>query len=213
MAKGLVLMGAVAVIAAVGLGSVLALTSIGPGPPAHQVAASTSDGLRTGVDPDQGSAPGPDVKVAETQAAAKQGKQTEYGLWVYSCAAGQAGEPEKCAARLALRDTKRNVTVVNWLIGHNKDGELLMEITTPVDVLIQPGLQFGIGDGAAQSFPYLSCGADGCVTRIRPDAQLLKDLHQAETVKLTIVTPTGKSLVISLKVTGIAESLDALAKL
>jgi hypothetical protein len=38
----------------------------------------------------------------------------------------------------------------------------------------------GIGDGA-----------DGCLTRFRPDAQLPKDLHQAETVKLIIVTPPG----------------------
>lgn len=209
-------MASVAVVAAAGMGAVLAFMpmdtpAIGlPEAQAGQAAAMASDGLKTSADPDL--APAAAAQVAQSQPAAQKPRQTQYGSWTFSCMDVPAGEPEKCAARLAIRDKTRNVTVVNWLIGHNKDKELLMEITTPVDVLIGPGLQLGIADGAAQGFPYLSCGADGCLTRIRPDARLLEALREAQTVKLTIVTPAGKSLTFAIKVGGIAESLDALAR-
>jgi invasion protein IalB len=114
--------------------------------------------------------------------------------------------------RLAIRDKERNITVINWLIGYNKDRELLLEITTPVDVLIAPGLKMIIGEGAVQTFAYLSCASAGCVTRIRPEAQMLDDLRQAANVKLTIETPAGKAITFTIQVAGIAESLDALAR-
>jgi invasion protein IalB len=219
MNRMLIMIASVAIVAAAGIGLAAGFLSTddpsttAPAARADQAMAAVSDDLKTGVAPGSQSAAGPVVKLAQEQPAAKQAKPTQYGLWVFSCADAPAGEPQKCAARLAIRDNKRNVTVINWLIGHNKDKELLMEIITPVDVLIGPGLQLGIGEGAAQSFPYLSCTADGCLTRLRPDAQFLDALRQAEIVKLTIATPAGKSLTFSIKVTGLAESLDALAKL
>lgn len=207
-----------AIVAAAGLGAILAFMPIDtpaiglPEAQASQAAAMASDGLKTSAGPDLEPAAGADAQVAQAQPAAQEPRQTQYGLWTFSCADVPEGEPAKCAAQLAIRDKTRNVTVVNWLIGHNKDKELLMEITTPVDVLIGPGLQLGIGDGAAQGFPYLSCAPTGCLTRIRPDPQLLEALREAQTVKLTIATPAGKSLTFSIKVGGLAESLDALAR-
>jgi invasion protein IalB len=69
-----------------------------------------------------------------------------------------------------------------------------------------------IGEGEAQTFAYLSCAAAGCVTRIQPAAELLDALRQAKIVKLTIETPAGKAITFSIQVSGIAESLDALAQ-
>ena len=215
--KLVLLMASAAIIAAAGIGLAAGFISrdfpstAQPAAQVDQAAAIAPGDLKTGAAPDPGPAAGPDVKVAETEAATQKPRQTEYGQWVFSCMDVPAGEPEKCAARLAVRDTKRNVTVVNWLIGYNKNRELLMEITTPVDVLIQPGLQMGMGDGAARSFPYLSCAPSGCLTRISPDAPMLEALRKAEIVKLSIATTAGKTITFSIKITGIADSLDALA--
>jgi len=206
----------VAVIAAASLGLAAGYMSGQFSPAAQadqtqQTAALAPGDLKTGAETE--AAANPDVQVADTQAGAtkKSGPQ-QFGAWVYSCAEVPEGAPKNCVARLQIRDKNRNVTVINWLIGYNKDRQLLMEITTPSDVLIVPGLKMSIGEGEAQTFAYLSCAAAGCVTRIQPAAELLDALRQAKIVKLTIETPAGKAITFSIQVSGIAESLDALAQ-
>lgn len=179
---------------------------------ADQTATLAPGDLKTGAEPEAAATAGPEVKVADTQAAAKKGAPAQFGAWVVSCADVPEGSPRSCVARLTIRDKNRNVTVINWLIGYNKDRQLLMEITTPSDVLIAPGLKMTIGEGAAQTFVYLSCAPAGCVTRIRPEAQMLDDLRQAQNVKLTIETPAGKAITFTIQVGGIAQSLDELAR-
>lgn len=204
-----------AIIAAAGLGLAAGYMSgqfpstARPAAQADQAVAAVPDGDPAPAD---GPAASPDAQAADAQAAAKKVTETQYGPWVYSCVDVPEGAPKDCVARLALRDKNRNVTVLNWLLGYNKDRELLMEIITPVDVLIAPGLKMSIGDGQAQGFAYLSCAPAGCLTRIRPEAQMLDELRQAKNVKLTIETPAGKAITFSVEVTGIAESLDALAQ-
>jgi invasion protein IalB len=204
----------VAVIAAASLGLAAGYIS-GKFPQADtadQTATLAPGDLKAGAEPDAAATASPEVKVADTQAAPKQSAPAQFGAWVVTCAEVAEGAPKNCVARLAIRDKERNVTVINWLIGYNKDGQLLMEITTPSDVLIAPGLKMVIGERAAQSFAYLSCAAAGCVTRIRPEALMLDDLRQAANVKLTIETPAGKAITFTIQVAGIAESLDALAR-
>ncbi len=179
---------------------------------ADQTAPLAPGDLKTGAEPEAVATASPEVKVADTQAAAKKGTQAQYGAWVVSCADVPEGAAKSCVARLMIRDKNRNVTVINWLIGYNKDKQLLLEITTPSDVLIEPGLKMTIGEGAAQSFAYLSCAPAGCVTRIRPETQMLDDLRQAQNVKLGIETPAGKAITFTIQVGGIAQSLDALAQ-
>lgn len=208
----------VAVIAAASLGLAAGYMSGQFSPAAQadqtqQTAALAPGDLKTSAEPEAAATAGPDMQVADTQAAAtKKNTPQQFGAWVYSCAEVPEGAPKNCVARLMVRDKTRNVTVINWLIGYNKDRQLLMEITTPVDVLIAPGLKMVIGDSEAQSFAYLSCASLGCLTRITPTEQMLGALRQAKIVKLTIETPAGKAITFSIQVSGIAESLDALAQ-
>lgn len=201
----------VAVIAAAGLGLIAGYMSknVPAAAQSEQAATAVPDGEAA---PGEGPAASPGATVADTPAAAQKGTETQYGPWVYSCMEVPAGAPKNCVARLAIRDKNRNITVINWLVGYNKDRELLMEITTPVDVLIAPGLKMSIADGPAQGFAYLSCAAVGCLTRITPDAQLLADMREAKIVKLSIETPAGKAITFSIEVSGFADSLDALAR-
>lgn len=204
----------VAVIAAASLGLAAGYLSgqFSPAAQADQVAALAPGDLKAGAEPEAAAASSPQVQVADTQAEQKKNPPQQFGAWVVTCAEVADGAPKNCVARLAIRDKERNVTVINWLIGYNKDRKLLLEITTPVDVLIAPGLKMVIGEGAAQTFAYLSCASAGCVTRIRPEAQMLDELRQAANVKLTIETPAGKAITFTIQVAGIAESLDALAR-
>lgn len=215
MSRMIIVISCAAIIAAAGLGLAAGYMS-GQFPSTAQPAAQAGQAVAAVPDGDPAPSDGPaasqDVKVADTPAAVKKGTETQYGPWVYSCMEVPAGAPKNCVARLALHDKSRNVTVLNWLVGYNKDKELLMEITTPVDVLIAPGLKMSIADGPAQGFAYLSCAAVGCLTRITPDAQLLADLRKAKTAKLSIETPAGKAITFSIEVSGFADSLDALAQ-
>ena len=210
-------MSCVAIIAAasLGLGAGYMSGQFSPAAQADQsdqTAALAPGDLKAAAEPEAAAVSSPQMQVADTQAEQKKNTPQQFGAWVVTCAEVAEGAPKNCVARLAIRDKERNITVINWLIGYNKDRELLLEITTPVDVLIAPGLKMIIGEGAAQTFAYLSCASAGCVTRIRPEAQMLDDLRQAKNVKLTIDTPAGKAITFTIQVEGIAESLDTLAR-
>lgn len=205
---------AIAAIAVIGVGvasGVIPADFLSAGAPSARTVASNESGI--GKAPEVNLRPGKDTDIAATEATKKGNKAKQYGNWMVACPDGADNEPEKCSARLAVRDAKRNVTVVNWLVGYNKDSKLLMEITTPTDVLIAPGLQLSMEEGKVQRHPYLSCGPAGCLTRISPDAEMLKGLRKAETVKLGISTPAGKTIIFQITVNGIADGLNALAGL
>ncbi len=212
-------MASVAIVAAIGIGFAAGFIStdfLSSGAPAAQgdlAAAVSSDGVKADAAPDVRLNPSPEADLAATEAATKKNKQTKYGQWTVICPDAPDTEPEKCVARLALIDNKRKVAVVNWLIGYNKDKKLLMEITTPGDVLIASGLRLSLEDGKLQRIPYFSCGPAGCLTRLSPDAALLKRLRKIENVKLGIDGTNGKTIVFTIKMDGIADGLNALAGL
>ncbi len=199
---------AIATVAAISLGAASGVI------PTNFLFAS-APAVRTDKAPDVDLRPATGVDLAATKTTKKKNKQTQYGNWIVACPEGADSDnnPEKCSARLAVKDAKRNGTVVNWLVGYNKDSKLLMEITTPTDVLIAPGLQLSMEEGNLLRHPYLSCGTAGCLTRIAPDAEMLMSLRKAEIVKLGISTPAGKTIIFQVKVTGIADGLNALAGL
>jgi len=209
---------AIATVAAISLGvasGVIPTSFILASTPADRTPAAASNRLEADKASDVDLRPGTQVDIAATEAAKKGSKPKQYGNWMVACPEGTDSDnnPEKCSARLAIKDTKRNVTMINWLVGYNKDSKLLMEITTPTDVLIAPGLQLSMEEGEVQRHPYLACGTGGCLTRISPDAEMLKLLRKAETVKLGISTPAGKTIIFQIKVDGISDGLNALAGL
>jgi invasion protein IalB len=207
-------MASVGIIAIAGLAFATGLIStdfLSPRIPATQ-GDLVENGLKADAVPDirLGTSFEPDVAASKTS---KNSKQRQYGQWTFGCVDASGAEPEKCFTHLAVRDSKRNVALVNWLVGYTKDSKLQMEILTPTDVLIAPGLQLRIGEAPAQRLPYVFCVSAGCLTRINPDAAMLENLRKADMVKLSIATPTGDTVTFSIKIHGIADGLNALAGL
>ncbi len=156
----------VAVIAAAGLGLIAGYMSknIPATVQPEQAATAVPDGEAA---PGEGAAASSGAKVADTPVAAPKGTETQYGAWVYSCMEVPAGAPKNCVARLAIRDKSRNITVINWLVGYNKDKKLLMEITTPVDVLVAPGLKMSIDDAPARPISLADLARESGLSRFQ----------------------------------------------
>ena len=218
MVRVLLLTALVAIIAAVGIGFTVGFNStdfLSAGSPAVEVELPgvTTNDVGADAVPEVRMAASPEAEIAAPAEAAKKTKQTQYGQWTVICPDAPGGELAKCVARLTIRDNTRNVTMIQWLASYNQDSTVLMEIITPTDVLIEPGLQLSIGDTLLQRHPYIFCVPAGCITRISPNAAMLKDLRSADVVKLAITTSAGKQVVFSIKVDGMTDGLNALAGL
>ena len=142
-------------------------------------------------------------------AAKPKPKVTAFGNWRVVCPPDKTSKVP-CFARLTVTDTKRKINLVNWTIGFNKSGKPLMEVVSPVDVVIAPGVQIALTPGKALKLPYLTCGVRGCMSRVEVDKGLLAMLKAANSAKISISATNGKRINFDLKMTGSAKAITAL---
>lgn len=149
---------------------------------------------------------------AHAQQAAKPKAQTKsYGNWQSVCPADKsAANTPPCFARLAVVDQKRKIPLVTWTVGFNKQKQALMEVVSPVDVYIAPGLEIKLTPGPTIKLNYISCGLKGCKSRKELDKNTLQSLKAAESVAISISATNGKKINFNLKMSGSAKALSDL---
>ena len=136
--------------------------------------------------------------------------QQKLGAWVVTCPAKNDKSGVRCAAKVNLVDQKRNVEVMSWTLGFNKDGKLLMEVLTPSEILIEPGLVYALDALKPSTIRYYSCGIAGCLTRQPLNAASVGLLSKAKTAKFTIASTGGKTITLSINLAQTADAIKAI---
>ena len=144
------------------------------------------------------------------QAAKPAVTQQNIGSWVVTCPANKDPAGPRCSAKMNMVDKNRNVEVMSWTLGFSRDGKFLMEIITPSDVLIQPGLTFAFDNSKNTKMPYFSCGLAGCLSRQTLSAALVDILAKSKTAKFTLATTIGKNITLALNLSQTSEALKAI---
>jgi invasion protein IalB len=149
--------------------------------------------------------------LAQTQDATP--KSQTFGNWVSVCdrppeGASPAGSP--CYARLTVRDQKSNATLLTWTVGFNKEGSPLMEVVSPIGVFLEPGVSVAFVPGDTVKLPYVSCGNEGCMSRIEIDKGLLQALKAANKATISVSATNGNRISFGIQMTGSAKAISSL---
>ena len=190
IASGVIAVGAIAVVA-------VAVSDLGRLESVAQTTVEPSD-------------PAASSKSSKTPDAVRKTVTMQFGGWTVTC--DEAGDQSRsvCSAAFRVFDKKSNATILTWLVGRNKDDQLLTEFFVPTEVLIAPGVSMTLEDGPGYKAEFVSCGRSGCKAMLPLDAALATELANATKATLTLVASNGKATRFSMGITGIGAALAEL---
>lgn len=137
-----------------------------------------------------------------------------YDNWTVSCAyTDQRGAKPNCSALLRIAEKINDVPRVlfTWIIA-NPNAKPVSVLSMPTGVLIEPGVEVKIGDGAARKYGYTLCAPDHCETVIPMDTSILMAMKRAPTTEATIVGLKGQSVKFTVNMKGFDQALAAVMK-
>jgi invasion protein IalB len=103
-----------------------------------------------------------------------------------------------------------NERLVRLVLFRDKDKSLVMAVTVPLQVFLEPGMGLKIGDDQVRVYQYKTCTEDGCVTIVPVDDQLLTSLGNAKDASVVVASPQdGKAVGLALAMKGYAEAYKA----
>jgi invasion protein IalB len=84
---------------------------------------------------------------------------------------------------------------------------MVMALTVPLEVFLEPGVQLKIGDDQPRVYQYRTCTEVGCSTVIPVDDQMLASLAKAQVASVVVAAPQdGKGVELALSMKGYAEA-------
>jgi invasion protein IalB len=149
------------------------------------------------------------AKTNLTEAGA--GDVTKYGAWTVTCPKVGDTSGARCFARMDVVDEKRKVVLISWLVGYNKEQKLLMDILTPTEVFIAQGLRLILDKSQPIQMPYISCGLNGCLSRMLLDKPTFALLQKAKFSTMSILGTNNKEVQMKIKSNGLAEAMAAIS--
>lgn len=135
----------------------------------------------------------------------------KFGSWVVSCPTAGDKSGARCFARLTVIDEKRKVVLINWLIGYNKDQQLLMDVLTPTEVDIAYGLNLTLDKSKPLKLPYISCGLKGCISRTLIDQPTFENLRKAKLATISILSTNNKEVKMKIEPVGLPDAMAAIS--
>jgi invasion protein IalB len=92
-----------------------------------------------------------------------------------------------------------------------KDGSMVLAVTVPLNVLLEPGLGLKLGADDMKVFQYKTCTQAGCVAVIPMDVGMQKTLLAAQVAEIAVVGRDGKAVPLQFSTKGFSDAYDAYA--
>jgi invasion protein IalB len=148
------------------------------------------------------------AKSSKVAAADRKTVTMRYGGWRVTC--DEAGNSTVCSAAFRVINKKTNATILTWLLGRGRDGQLLTEFFVPTEILVQPGVSMVLEDGPAYKAQFVACGRSACKAVLPLDAALASELANATKATLSLTASNGKVTNFSMGIEGIDAALAEL---
>lgn len=92
----------------------------------------------------------------------------------------------------------------------DKDKNMVMAVTVPLEVYLEPGLGLKLGDDQVRVFQYKTCTEAGCLTVIPVDKAMLDSLYKAQDSSVVVASPQdGKPVELAFSMKGYTQAYDA----
>ena len=148
-------------------------------------------------------------RAPSTAPSSSEANRTEFGDWVLIC-------PEQGSARGCLigqnhvgAESQRSIFAIQLRRSDDSGVEALL--TTPLHVLLQPGVAFDIGQGDPIRIEFNQCRDEQCQASARLSDDVVAKLLTAQRAKATYVVTTGRTATIDVSLDGFSEAFAALA--
>ena len=141
--------------------------------------------------------------------ARAQDQVQQYEAWSFACSAETGGQ--ECVIFQELLDPANNQPVARLtVIKLPSAAQPVLVATTPLGVLLQPGLKIFIDQQEIGSMPLQVCIQPGCRSEVEMPAELLDRFKFGVSGKLQLVRPNGQQLQVPFSLKGFTAALAAL---
>lgn len=155
----------------------------------------------------------PAVQPQPAKAAAPGGKTAKHGAWEVAC----APKGDNCAMAQIGQDGS-GTPVLEMVIRKLKepleaDGRTataVLDVITPLGVVLTSGLSLTIDGGRAESAPFQICTEQGCLVREPVDDELIGRLKAGGNAKLTVIAANQGEVSSTISLSGFTKAFNAL---
>jgi invasion protein IalB len=114
-----------------------------------------------------------------------------------------------CEMSQDVIDQKAGMRVARLVILKDKDKSLILAVTVPLQVLLEPGMGLKIGDDQMRVFQYKTCTEEGCLSIIPVNDQIETALVNAKEAGIAVAQPNGKAVELPFSMNGYVEAYKA----
>jgi invasion protein IalB len=106
-------------------------------------------------------------------------------------------------------DDKSQQRLAHLIIGRDKDKSMVLAVTVPLQVLLEPGIGLKIGDDQVRTFQYKTCTEQGCLSVIPLNDELEAGFAKAQQAGVAVTLPGGKAVELPFSMKGYGDALKA----
>jgi len=139
-----------------------------------------------------------------------QDQVQKFGDWSYGCDTSQEGTND-CVIYQELLDPSNNQPVARLTVIKVAEATRPVLIaTTPLGVMLQPGLKLFVDQKEIGSMPFQVCIQPGCRSEVEMPEELLQHFKSGVSGALQIMRPDGKPISAPFSLKGFTAGLEAL---
>ena len=130
-----------------------------------------------------------------------------YQDWRLFCPAFK-DKDASCEMSQDVIDQKAGQRVARLIMVRDKNKNLIMAVTVPLQVLLEPGMGLKIGNDQVRVFQYKTCTEDGCLSLVPMDDPVEAALSKAQNAGIVVARPDGKAVEIPFSQKGYADAYE-----
>lgn len=150
----------------------------------------------------------PADSVSKAAPPTRQASREEFADWVLVCPDKGSGRGCLIGQNHVQAKTQRPIFAIQFR--RSDDGGLEALLTTPLHVLLQPGIAFDIGQEEPITIEFSHCRGEQCQAGARLDDEAVSRLLTAQGAKATFKVASGQTAAIDISLNGFTEAFAAL---
>ena len=131
-----------------------------------------------------------------------------YQDWRLFCPATKTKDVS-CEMSQDVIDQKSGTRVARLILVREKNKNMVLAVTVPLQVLLEPGMGLKLGDDQVRVFQYKTCTEDGCVSIIPVNDQIEAGFAKAQQAAIAVAQPDGKAVELPFSMKGYTEAYKA----
>ena len=146
---------------------------------------------------------------AQAARPALQVKST-HGDWEVLCGKIAAANVEECFMAQGVSARQTNQAVMTAMVLRTEGEPPVLRLTAPLGILLVRGLGFTIDGAKIGEVPFLYCLADGCVTQVTLEDDVLAKLKAGQKATATVYRPDNQAFNVPISLSGFTAAYASL---